>query len=75
MGSGVLTLRELIVEQGQTAAADALGFSAAYVSQLMTGARPVTAAVLRAALDVYGNRLDVVGTLREMRAQRRIFDA
>jgi len=69
-----LTLVELIREQGVNVAADAMGYSKPYLYQLLNGERPVTSSVLRAALDVYGNRLDVVATLKQMRRPRYRMD-
>ena len=66
----MLSLRQIIDADGQAAVAARLNISRPYVSQLLSKKRPITAAVLRSALAVYGDRLDVVGTLREMRRPR-----
>ena len=66
----MLSLRQIIAADGQAAVAERLNISRPYVSQLLSKKRPITAAVLRSALDVYGDRLDVVATLRDMRRPR-----
>ena len=68
------TFIELVREQGVKDASKALGYSKPYLYQLITGQRPVTSSVLRAALDVYGPRLDVVATLKQMRRPRYRMD-
>lgn len=59
------TLVEIIRADGATSVAAALGVSRSYVFKLQSGSRPASRSVMKRALEVYGERLDVERSLLE----------
>lgn len=64
------TLHEILEDRGPTLAGRELGYSRTYIWMVLTGRRSVSAELLERALSVYGNEVDLVGTLARSRASR-----